>query len=131
MNSKPIPVYPRAEIVKSVVAFMGENPDGATLEQVYFSVQSDALASGYRAPTDGDVREVAINFKEYRLKDCLFHTNPPQSDDWQFQRIPCDVVDKMRRVLIETISVCAHTTKPTLGGVDLVESLEALRIKEK
>lgn len=131
MNSKPIPIYLNKEIIKSIIAFMGDNPEGATFERVVFAVQSDALASGCTPPSQREIGEVADHLEGYCTKRTIFHVTPPQSDDWMYQRIPCTVVQQVRQVLAEVIKVCNHTEKPTLAGVDLWELVEALRITEK
>ncbi|CAB4152741.1 hypothetical protein UFOVP602_22 [uncultured Caudovirales phage] len=90
MNSRPIPEFTVAQITESIVHFMEKNPDGGLCDHLVFAVQSDALLSGHKPPTDLEIRAVANHLSQYKVQDALIHVDPPTSDDWMHQRIHVD-----------------------------------------
>ena len=123
--------YP--EIVESFEHWIKDNPNGGLIREIQFAVGSDALLMGKMPPSEGEILASitqAPSAKGLQRSEALVRVTPVQGDDWMYQRIPCDVVDRIRRVLAETINICGgHTDKPTLAGVDIWELVEALRVK--
>lgn len=119
------------EIRASIRSFLEKNPNGGTLREITFSVGEDALLMGRLAPGMGNVQAVWLECynEETHGIDTAIIAVAQQTNDWMYQRIPCDVVDRIRRVLEameEATSFPAH-----FGGEDIAPLIEAIRIKEK
>ncbi|CAB4152781.1 hypothetical protein UFOVP602_24 [uncultured Caudovirales phage] len=119
------------QIKESVRSFLRKNPNGGTLREITFFVGEDALLMGKLAPGMGAVQAVWLecyNDETHGLDTAIVAVDQ-QSDDWMYQKIPCDVADKIRR-LLKTITGTA--IRPAwIDEKELIEIIEALRIKER
>lgn len=127
-----IPTMAGKALRESIEAFLRNNPQGATLDQVRFACGEDALLMGILPPSQDDIVDALQNTglaSFWSIQWAVVSNIINSSDDWMYQRIPCDVVDRIRRVLEameEATSFPAH-----FGGEDIAPLLEAIRIKEK